>query len=115
MKQVTLKNKYGKVTNVKVGYSFTTFFFSFFPDLIRGNIKNGLLFFAFMLGANMLLVMAGSEDITNLTAWLFPALWAIKRNKYLLEYYMNKGYTITALQNVTKEEVDSFVGYEVKV
>ena len=115
MKLVTLKNKYGKVTNVKIGYSFTTLFFSFFPDLIRGNFKNAFLFFLFMLVANMLLVMAGSADITNLTAWLFPAIWAHKRNKYLLEHYMNKGYSVFALQNLTKEELDSFVGYEVEM
>lgn len=106
MKQVIMRNVNGKTIKVSVGYSFTTFFFSFIPDLLRGAFLNSFLLFVSMLVLNVL---------TGFLGVFIPWIYAIKRNKFLIEYYMEKGYKIIKIDNASKEELDTFMGYEVNM
>lgn len=115
MKKVVIKNSHGKVVEVKVGYSFTTMFFGFIPDLLRGVWKNAILYIVFTTIFNFILVTAGSRDVLVLTSWLWSILWGIKRNKYLLEHYLDKGYSIVALENCSRQDLNASLGYELEM
>ncbi len=112
-KKIILKNSYGKVVQVKAGYSFTTLVFSWLPDLLRGNFKNFLKLFIALFATAVFMLGSGGGDIANYVMLGIQALWAMKRNKFLLEAYLEKGYTISSLKNMSEEELEVFIGYKV--
>lgn len=72
---IRMKNKYtGAIINGFYGFSWTTFFFSGFSALFRGDIFVGVA------------ALAGSV----LTGWIFSFIWA---------FFYNKHYTLRLLEN----------------
>jgi len=85
--KINLKNvNNGMIKNVKIGFSWTTFFFSFFPALFRGDIKWALIMFVV-------------DCITMGISWIvFPFIY----NKIYIKDLLEKGY-VPADENVKNE------------
>lgn len=79
-----LKNEAGVVKEVKVGFSWTTFFFGFFPALIRGDLKWAAIMFitAAVIGALTL----------GFGAWIPGIIFSFVYNKIFIKELLEKGY-----------------------
>ena len=102
---VTLKSKTGKLVDVKLGFSWSTAFLSFFPDLIRGYFKLPLI----VLLVLAMMVINLPADVYIAGSMIIGIVYAALRNKHLLQYYLDKGYTVI---DGDKKVVDEFLGYE---
>ena len=79
-----LKNDAGVMKNVKVGFSWTTFFFGFFPALFRGDLKWAAIMFitAAAVGAFTL----------GFGAWIPGIIFSFIYNKIFIKELLEKGY-----------------------
>lgn len=74
--KVTLKNEIGQVKQVKVGFSWTMFFFGFFVPLFRGDWM-------------YMLISIGAAMVTLGISWLvFPFIY----NKLYINSLLKKGW-----------------------
>ncbi|SFF31544.1 hypothetical protein SAMN04487969_12528 [Paenibacillus algorifonticola] len=82
--RVNLVNGAGAIKEVKVGFSWTTFFFGFFPALFRGDLK----------WAAIMLVAAIAVGIFTLGigAWLPGIVFSFIYNKMYIKELLEKGY-----------------------
>ena len=71
-----LKHESGIIKEIKVGYSWTTFFFGFWVPVIRGQWSD----FAIMFIS------------TVPTAGILPFIWTFKINKRYCQQLLEKGY-----------------------
>ncbi|MFA0087589.1 hypothetical protein [Vibrio sp. 10N.261.51.F12] len=79
--RVSFLNEFsGATKEVKCGFSWTTFFFGFMPDILRGNWKGAAIGAVIWLLAITTFVM-----IIGLIAWCFF------RNKELIKFYEDHG------------------------
>ena len=76
--KVLVKNEMGMMKSVKVGFSWTTFFFGVFVPLFRGDVK----WFLIMLVANIC------------TFGLAQFLFIFKYNEWYLNDLKEKGYKV---------------------
>lgn len=83
-----LKNTSGQVKEVKLGYSWTVFFFCWFVPLIRGDFRNFLIQFG----------IAFACGLANIIIPIIPviAYWGYSTFYFALNY--NKMYTHTLIQ-----------------
>jgi len=82
---VTLTNKTTNAyKDVKVGFSWTTFFFGLFPALFRGDWKWAAIIF-------LTAVAAGSFTM-GIGAIVFDIIWACVYNKLYTKDLIGKGY-----------------------
>ncbi len=109
IKNVTLVNTSGKTVDVKIGYSFTTFFFGAFAPLLRGQWIFALMLFVVQSVLMMAMISAGVQPIVG--TLITCGVAGYFRNKNLLEMYRGKGYAITKMDGVTQKEVDGFLDY----
>lgn len=82
----------GKIKQVKVGYSFTTMFFGFFPALFRGDFKWAVITFLVVLIAIVLIDPIIGEKLAttlNRVGWI---LWAGVYNEKYEKELIRKGY-----------------------
>ena len=80
-----LQNSGGVTKNVKVGFSWTTFFFGFFPALFRGDLKWAVI---------MLVVEAVLGSFTlGIGAWISGVVFAFVYNKIYIKELIEKGYS----------------------
>lgn len=81
---VDLKNASGGIKNVKVGFSWTTFFFGFFPALFRGDLKWAAIMFitSFFIGIFTL----------GFGAWIPGIIFSFIYNKMYIKELLEKGY-----------------------
>ncbi|WLV24477.1 DUF2628 domain-containing protein [Aciduricibacillus chroicocephali] len=79
-----LRNKDNFVKEVKVGFSWTTFFFGFFPALIRGDLKWAAIIFIVTLSVGFFTVGIGG--------WVTSLVFAISYNKIYTKNLLKKGY-----------------------
>ncbi|MFD3271099.1 DUF2628 domain-containing protein [Paenibacillus dendritiformis] len=81
---VQLVNAQGAAKNVKLGFSWTTFFFGFFPALFRGDLKWAAIMFicACLIGLFTL----------GLGAWIPGIIFSFIYNKMYIREMMEKGY-----------------------
>lgn len=73
---IKLKNTLGQIKQCKVGFSWTTLFFSFFPALFRGDIKWGAIQFVLAL----------------ITGGLSALVFCFIYNKLYINDLLSKGY-----------------------
>lgn len=86
----------GNLREAPIGFSWTTFFFGFFPALLRGHWKG---FFA------MLLIAVISF---GLALYVFPFLY----NKYYVKHLIKEGYLVV-IKDVNTSEIEKHLGFKV--
>ncbi|MCJ7856079.1 DUF2628 domain-containing protein [Lachnospiraceae bacterium NSJ-143] len=79
-----LKNDAGIIKEVKVGFSWTVFFFSFFVPLIRGDFKWAAIMFLISL-------LVGYFGY-GLTAFIVGIIFSFMYNKLYTKELLSKGY-----------------------
>src|SRR5690606_8673452 len=79
-----LKNSAGVTKNVKVGFSWTTFFFGFFPALFRGDLKWAVIMF-------ITSAIIGTFTF-GLGAWIPGIIFSFVYNKIYIKELLEKGY-----------------------
>ncbi|UZJ79603.1 hypothetical protein [Fictibacillus sp. KU28468] len=79
-----LKNEAGVVKEVKIGFSWTTFFFGFFPALFRGDLKWAAIMF--ITGALAAVFTFGFG------AWIPGIIFSFVYNKINIKDLLEKGY-----------------------
>ncbi|MGG1630843.1 DUF2628 domain-containing protein [Rossellomorea sp. NRS-1567] len=79
-----LQNQAGVTKEVKVGFSWTTFFFGFFPALFRGDLKWAAIMF----------IMAAVVGVFTLGfgAWIPGIIFSFVYNKIYIKDLLEKGY-----------------------
>jgi hypothetical protein len=82
--KVLLKNEGGITKEVKVGFSWTTFFFGFFPALFRGDLKWAAIMF-------IISVAIGSFTL-GIGAWVSGIVFSFVYNKIYIKELIEKGY-----------------------
>ncbi|MCC5803858.1 DUF2628 domain-containing protein [Rossellomorea vietnamensis] len=92
-----LQNEAGVTKEVKVGFSWTTFFFGFFPALIRGDLKWAVIMFltAAIVGAFTL----------GFGAWIPGIIFSFVYNKIFIKDLLEKGYR--PADETTRSELQS--------
>lgn len=82
--RVRLKNAAGGVKEVKVGFSWTTFFFGFFPALFRGDLKWAAIMFITSALIGIFTLGFG--------AWIPGIIFSFVYNKMYIKELLEKGY-----------------------
>lgn len=82
--RVTLKNEAGVTKDVKIGFSWTTFFFGFFPALFRGDLKWAAIMFITAVAVGALTFGFG--------AWVPGIIFSFIYNKIYIKELLEKGY-----------------------
>jgi hypothetical protein len=82
--RANLTNEAGVTKSVKIGFSWTTFFFGFFPALIRGDLKWAAIMF----------ITAALVGIFTLGfgAWIPGIIFSFVYNKIYIKDLLEKGY-----------------------
>ncbi|MEK4518623.1 DUF2628 domain-containing protein [Paenibacillus sp. FSL H8-0122] len=81
---IRLQNSAGVVKEVKVGFSWTTFFFGFFPALFRGDLKWAVIMFITAVAAGIFTFGIG--------AWIPGFIFSFVYNKIFIKDMLDKGY-----------------------
>jgi hypothetical protein len=81
---VRLVNASGGVKEAKVGFSWTTFFFGFFPALFRGDLKWAVIMF-------ITAVLIGIFTL-GFGAWIPGIIFSFIYNKMYIKELLEKGY-----------------------
>ncbi|MFX3631495.1 MAG: DUF2628 domain-containing protein [Candidatus Pristimantibacillus sp.] len=81
---VQLKNAAGGLKRVKVGFSWTTFFFGFFPALFRGDLKWAAIMFITSVAIGIFTLGFG--------AWIPGIIFSFIYNKMYIKELLEKGY-----------------------
>ncbi|ACB59756.1 MULTISPECIES: hypothetical protein [Exiguobacterium] len=79
-----LQHSSGLIKEVKAGFSWTTFFFGFFPAFFRGDIKWGLI--QLIVGIVTTLLTAGFGG------WIVNIVFSFLYNKIYINDLIEKGY-----------------------
>jgi len=79
-----LQNDAGVTKEVKLGFSWTTFFFGFIPALIRGDLKWALIMFITAAVASIFTLGFG--------AWIPGIIFSFVYNKIYIKELLEKGY-----------------------
>lgn len=82
--QARLVNASGGLKTVKVGFSWTTFFFGFFPALFRGDLKWATIMFITALVFGIFTFGLG--------AWIPGIIFSFIYNKMYIKELLEKGY-----------------------
>lgn len=82
--KITLRNDAGLTKNVKVGFSWTTFFFGFIPALFRGDLKWAII----------MLILEGvfGAFTFGFGAWVVGVVFSFVYNKIYIKELIEKGY-----------------------
>ncbi|WP_174734286.1 DUF2628 domain-containing protein [Mesobacillus harenae] len=79
-----LANEAGVVKDVKIGFSWTTFFFGFFPALFRGDLKWAAIMFITAAAVGVFTLGFG--------AWIPGIIFSFIYNKLYIKDLLEKGY-----------------------
>ncbi|MBM7097989.1 DUF2628 domain-containing protein [Bacillus sp. H-16] len=92
-----LTNDAGVSKNVKIGFSWTTFFFGFFPALFRGDLKWAAIMFITAVAIGFLTMGFG----TSIPGIIFSFIY----NKLYIKDLLEKGYRPANEQ--TRQELEA--------
>ncbi|MCG3088442.1 DUF2628 domain-containing protein [Sporosarcina cyprini] len=81
---ITMTNNAGLSKRVKVGFSWTTFFFGFLPALFRGDLKWAIIMF-------IIASVLGSFTF-GIGAWVTSLVFCFIYNKIYIKELIEKGY-----------------------
>ncbi|MFD0713014.1 DUF2628 domain-containing protein [Paenibacillus sp. GCM10027626] len=81
---VQLVSTMGAIKDVKVGFSWTTLFFGFFPALFRGDLKWAVIMF---IASTVFAIFT-----LGLGAWIPGIIFSFIYNKMYIRELMEKGY-----------------------
>jgi hypothetical protein len=81
---VRLKNAAGGLKNAKLGFSWTTFFFGFFPALFRGDLKWAAIMFITSVVVGIFTLGIG--------AWIPGIIFSFIYNNMYIKELLEKGY-----------------------
>lgn len=81
---IKLQNEAGVVKEVKLGFSWTTFFFGFFPALFRGDLKWAAIMFITALAIGLFTLGFGG--------WIPGIIFSFIYNKIYVKELLEKGY-----------------------
>lgn len=93
----------GQTKVAPVGFSWTMFFFGFFPPLFRGDWKWFAITF---VGGIILALMSG-----GLLGWVVGFVSAFIWNKSYLTGLIEKGYQLRGSQSGQLDRIDSYLGF----
>ncbi|CDN41403.1 MULTISPECIES: hypothetical protein [Paenibacillus] len=82
--RIRLKNAAGGIKDAKVGFSWTTFFFGFFPALFRGDLKWAVIMFVASVAVGIFTLGFG--------AWVPGIIFSFIYNKMYIKELLEKGY-----------------------
>ncbi|MGG3510355.1 DUF2628 domain-containing protein [Paenibacillus lautus] len=82
--KIYLKNDAGVTKQVKVGFSWTTLFFAFFPALFRGDLKWAVIMF-------IISAVVGPFTL-GIGAWISGIIFSFVYNKIYIKELLEKGY-----------------------
>jgi hypothetical protein len=86
--QINMKHKEtGLTKNGFIGFSWTTFFWGFFPALFRGDFMTALVLFVILVA-----LMAFTAGIGNI---IVCVIWAFMYNKHYTSKLIEKGYVFS--------------------
>ncbi|WP_139992268.1 DUF2628 domain-containing protein [Paenibacillus paridis] len=88
---VQLVNAAGGLKEVKIGFSWTTFFFGFFPALFRGDLKWAAIMFVAATAVGVFTLGFG--------AWLPGIIFSFIYNKMYVKELLEKGYRPANVQD----------------
>ncbi|QLE84296.1 DUF2628 domain-containing protein [Shewanella sp. Scap07] len=108
--RVIFRNKFsGKLKEVKLGFSWTTFFFMYFPDFFRGNFKTGGIYFAVWLGWVAISCTPDLEIMASIVGLIGCIVWSFHRNRFLAKHYDLEGWELVVGD---KDRVKAYIGRE---
>jgi hypothetical protein len=81
---IVLGTESGLTKEVKVGFSWTTFFFAFFPALFRGDLKWAAIMFIISFAVGVFTLGFG--------AWISGIVFSFVYNKIYIKELIEKGY-----------------------
>ena len=81
--------------NAPVGFSWTTFFFSFFPAFIRGDWRYGLLFLV----------------LNILTSGLSAIVVSFFYNKWYIKSMLSRGWKVNSIHLTDEMSIKNYLGY----
>ncbi|CAM4119183.1 hypothetical protein [Lederbergia lenta] len=82
--RVKLRNDAGVVKDVKIGFSWTTFFFGFFPALFRGDLKWAAIMFVSSVAIGLITFGFGG--------WIPGIIFSFIYNNIYIKDLLEKGY-----------------------
>lgn len=82
--KIVLKTPAGLSKEVKVGFSWTTFFFGFFPALFRGDLKWAAIMF--------IVSLALAAFTLGIGTWVSWIVFSFVYNKIYIKELIEKGY-----------------------
>lgn len=84
---------------VKVGFSWTTLLFGFFPSLFRGHWNWAVMIFVvqFLVGAflgflDIRIDLGGMDIVFDIVSWVPSVVFGLVVNKHYIEHLIEKGY-----------------------
>ena len=81
--EIVMKGPTGVTKKVKLGHSYTTMLFGFWPAALRGDFKwASIMFVTYMLIISLYFPMAAVSNI----------MWGLYYNKFYVEDLIKKGY-----------------------
>ena len=95
----------GQIRSSPLGFSWTMFFFAFFPPLFRGDWK----WFAIILIAGLFMALVSAGFL----GWVPGVIGAFIWNKSYLEGLVREGYQLRSTATGNLDRVDSAVGFHV--
>jgi len=100
---VSLINAAGGLKEVKIGFSWTTFFFGFFPALFRGDLKWAAIMFIAAVAVGIFTLGLG--------AWIPGIIFSFIYNKMYIKELLEKGYRPVDAHAQTTLQAKGIVAY----
>lgn|SRR5690625_2023592 len=94
--RATLENEMGLIKEVKIGFSWTTLIFGFFPALFRGDLKWAAIMFIAGVFVGAITFGAG--------AWVLWLVFAFIYNKIYIRDLVERGYRPASEESQRKLE-----------